>query len=465
MNRVRVMVVALVTATLTATATLAIVVPAQGADVDRPISWLAAGDSFSSGEGIPQAVGDCAQSPKAFGPRAAKLLITERDMDVSTVLTACTGAVSTDFFNRANKSHPTQTQWAADEHGGDPVFDVTSMSFGGNDVDFADVMMRCLDLPSWDEIVGSGKAGCDVTPEGLALRVANLDKGIGSSASSGPFGANNTPADLSSFFAQVAETHVAENGTLVIVGYPRLIAPSDQWPVWRKGRCGQISASDADMLGKAAVLLDATMKAATTRADDSVEGRSISYVSRLDLFDRDGDSHSLCAKGGTSWMNGVASLWYAGRKESPFHPNQIGHLVTAERVAAVAYKDLSDGAETTSEPVESPEPTDPVPTEEETSISDGSSTYEIGEAFSEECSNAWPTAPSRTTTTIEMTMFCPNVPGQFLFVHVSYPDPNLAITPSTGFNLIEGTIVEISVSGYGPKTLVVAADNIVLDVS
>jgi hypothetical protein len=436
-------------------------------DVDGPLSWLAAGDSFSSGEGIPRTTGDCAQSPKAFGPRAAQLLITEKDMDITTVFTACTGAVTTEFFNRPNKSHPTQAEWATDAHGGNRVFDVATMSFGGNDVDFAAVMKRCLDLPPWEEILESGRTGCDVTPEGLALRVTNLDKGIGSAANSGPFGAGNTPSSLSAFYTQVANTHVADGGTLVVVGYPRLIAPSNQWPAWRKGRCGQISAADADMLGDAAAVLDSTMKEAAARADGAVQERSVLYVSRFDLFDHDGDSRSLCAKGGTSWMNGVASLWYAGRLESPFHPNQIGHLATAEKVAAVVHKDLTSNNAPASVAEPTDEPTSE-PTEEATDddiISDGSSTYEIGEPFSEVCSNAWPTAPSRTTTTIEMTMFCPEVPGQFLFVHVSYPDPNLPITPATGFNLIEGEIVDISVSGYGPKSLVVAADNVVLDVS
>lgn len=430
------------------------------------LSWLAAGDSFSSGEGIPRTSGDCAQSQRAFGPRAAKLLDTERDMTFGTVaFTACTGAVATEFFNRANKSHPSQTVWAAQEHAGG-VFDVATISFGGNDVDFGAVMKRCLDMPPWEEILESGRAGCDVTPDGLASRVANLERGIGSAANSGPFGPNNTATDLAGFFAAVANRHVTEGGSLVIAGYPRLIAPSNQWPAWRKDRCGQIGAADADMLGNAAVLLDEATRRAVKIAQGKVGNRSISYVSRLSLFDGNGTSHSLCSKTGTSWMNGVASLWYAGRFESPFHPNEIGHLKTAERVAAEVAMDLQAAASPTPKPTETLTPTDDPteePTEEEV-ISDGESGFQIGDSFSAECSVAWPTAPSYTPTTIELTTFCNGVPGQFQFVHVSYPDPDLPIDPNTGFSRVEGTIVNIAVSEYGFKTLYVHADTYILDV-
>ena len=429
---------------------------------DGPLTWLASGDSFSSGEGIQRTSGDCAQSPDAYGPRAARLLREVRGYEVDPVaLTACTGAVAGDFFNQPNKSHPTQTVWAGQLRAGGR-FDVVTTSFGGNDVDFGAVVKGCLDLWSWGELVADkGDTGCNATPEGLSKRISRLIKGAGSAKNSAPFGQNSTPATLAQFYTQIAQAHLNPGGTLVVVGYPRLIAPSDQWPSWRHGMCGQITAADADMLGDAAQELDQAIAGAATEANDTVaEGLTITYVSRFDLFDDEGESRSLCARGGTSWMNGVASIAYAGRVESPFHPNRLGHLATAEVVAARVNKVLElDKAPVLSDPDTTVTPAVPAETSE-APITDGSSTYEIGTGFTETCSVAWPTAPVRLTDSIQMTMSCPNVPGQFLFVSVIYPDPDLPINPSTGASRVEGEVVDVAVSAYGYKTLVVAADTI-----
>lgn len=462
-----VVVVVVVGVTLGSTATASTSAVMAG----EPVSWLAAGDSFSSGEGVPRAVGDCQQSEKAFGPRAARLLETEKDATIEpVVMTACTGAVTQDFFNRENKSHPKQTDWAADTSVGGLTggrYDVATLSFGGNDVDFGGVMTDCLVESSWGNIVKSGQAGCTTTPEEMAERISKLGRGVGVSKDSGPFGRGGANADLATFYAQVAQDHVEEGGVLVVVGYPRLIAPSDQWPAWRNGRCGQLSAEDSDMIGDAAVLLDATTKASTRQAQSLVKGRTISYVSRLDIFDADGVSRSLCTRNGASWMNGVSSVTWTARKESPYHPNQLGHYATAERVAASAWKSIKINATSTPTPAPTPstpteEPT-PEPTEDETVISDGSSTYGVGERFSDLCSVAWPTAPTITADSIEVLTFCQHMLEQFTFVHVSYPDPNLPLNPMTGFSLVEGTIVGTSTSSLGLKTLLVEADTYELD--
>jgi hypothetical protein len=59
-------------------------------------------------------------------------------------------------------------------------------------------------------------------------------------------------------------------------------------------------------------------------------------------------------------------------------------------------------------------------------------------------------------------MSCPAVPGQFLFVQVSYPDPNFPITPSTGRISVHGRIVDIAHSAYGYTELVVSADRMTI---
>jgi pimeloyl-ACP methyl ester carboxylesterase len=88
---------------------------------------------------------------------------------------------------------------------------------------------------------------------------------------------------------------------------------------------------------------------------------------------------------------------------------------------------------------------------------------QIGSAFDDECVVAWPTAPVRTSSEIDLTMSCAHVPeSQYQFTYVAYGDPNLAITPSTGRVRVIGKVVDVAQSAYGYKELVVEASNIVL---
>ncbi|MGO9955395.1 MAG: hypothetical protein ACLP50_05355, partial [Solirubrobacteraceae bacterium] len=82
----------------------------------------------------------------------------------------------------------------------------------------------------------------------------------------------------------------------------------------------------------------------------------------------------------------------------------------------------------------------------------------IGAAFDSECVVAWPTAPVRTSDSIQMTMSCSQVPeDKFLFTQVVYGDPNLAITPDHDRAHVVGKIVDIATSAYGYRELVVQA--------
>jgi hypothetical protein len=111
---------------------------------------------------------------------------------------------------------------------------------------------------------------------------------------------------------------------------------------------------------------------------------------------------------------------------------------------------------TTTTPALAPPPSRPRPS---TTASTG---FNVGDDFDTECQVAWPTAPTRTTREIDMTMQCLNIPSDYLLVAVAYPDPNLPVTPSTGRMHVHGRIVDIAQSEYGYKELVVLADRITL---
>lgn len=428
-----------------------------------PVSWLAAGDSYSSGEGIPGSgmtpADDCAQSTRAYGPRAADILRRTREWQVAPLaFTACTGAVISDFYNHPNKSHPPQTAWARDVGTSDGRFDVVTMSFGGNDVDFGGVLKRCYVPNDWGNAFnGEFADGCGLDAEALTRRIENLTNGTSTTRPDTPYVPGHDKVTLTDFYAQVAADHLKPDGVLVVVGYPRLFAPSNQWASWRNDVCGFVSAADADLLGDAAQQLDDVQIEAVKTARQQVgDGVQIRYVSRLDEFDNDGASHSLCSAD-ISWMNGLAFITRNGevRLEHAYHPNEVGHQVTARDVAG----HVAEVLEAEPEPVEgSPTPSEVEPTA--APIDDGTQTFGIGEEFFADCVVAWPTAPTYTATSIEMTMSCPAVPQQFLFVHVSYPDPDLPINPSTGMVPVHGEVVNIGENAYGFRTLYVAADDI-----
>lgn len=88
-------------------------------------------------------------------------------------------------------------------------------------------------------------------------------------------------------------------------------------------------------------------------------------------------------------------------------------------------------------------------------------TLEVGSPFDDECVVAWPTAPTRTTDTIELTMSCDHIPDEFLFAVVFYGDPDLDIHPDTTAH-VEGEVVDVAESDYGYQVLVVEASSIEL---
>lgn len=434
---------------------------------DRSISWLELGDSFSSGEGIPDAGPPCARSQLAFAPAAARLLRQQRGWTVGPeIFVACSGDVATDLFNaRASaagiEARPSQLDWAH-EAGLPPTgrSDIVSFSFGGNDIGFDDVIKSCLELPAtWTAAVSGSYEGRRCAPvdgqslvHGLSDRVDNLVSTGERSDDLGPV-ANRGSADvpLADLYRRVLEELLAENGVLVVVGYPRLFAPSRQWGEWRGGRCATVAAADADALGAAAEHFDEALRRATTDADPG--GQRIVYVSRLGIFDGDGSgrSHALCG-GQTEWLNRLT----AGlndpeiRFERSFHPNAPGHAATAEAIAADLDGRFSPAPTPTTAP--SPEATSPP-------ITSGG-TFAIGDAFDSQCVVAWPTAPVRSSKGITMRMSCSGVPNQFLFVDVFHPDRDLEITPSTGRVGVHGEIVDVTESELGFRTLVVLADSI-----
>jgi lysophospholipase L1-like esterase len=464
--------VALLTASVLAWAAISIPVigsVALAAPGDAPsgtVSWLSAGDSYSAGEGISGSGTDgdphtCARSDLAYGPRAAAILTSERGWSINaSAFPACTGATTDEFYNTGAGGHPAQWDQAAQASNATANrFDVITMSFGGNDVKFADILTGCFTSwgksLSWTGMVARGTS-CDVNEDQLHQWVDDYIAGK-STAHPGVNYGPGTPLTVPQFYEQIASTNLTDRGALIVVGYPQLFTDPDDWASWRGLSCNMIDKTDARELNSAATYLNDQIKQAVEDANDRLGSTRVRYIDREDLF----HGHELCTDT-VEYLNG---LTVTERIEHSFHPNDIGHQVTAETVAGAVADHLAASdtevvtAPTTpvAAPSTSAQPrTSPTPTP----ISDGTSHFDIGDAFASDCVVAWPTAPTYTSTSIVMTMDCRNTPDQFLLTQVTYGDPDLPITPNTGTVQVKGTIVDYAQSTYGFRELIVEADSV-----
>ncbi len=400
-------------------------------------------------DGDPQT---CARSDLAYGPRAANILGNQRGWKVSPLaFPACSGATLDEFYNSGAGHRDPQLVQGESMGPSGGRFDVVTLSLGGNDVGFADLLIRCMTSWgksfSWSGLIARGQS-CDLGSVDLEARVDELMKG-NSTVHPGAHYGPGQHLTLPGFYEHIVRHNVSAHGVLVVVGYPQLFADTDDWGDWRGLSCHMIDRMDADILNAGAEYLNEQLRDAVAAANNALGAERVQYVDRLALF----AGHELCS-GSIEYLNGLA---LTERYMHSFHPNEIGHQKTAEQVAGEV--DFHLGAvstpprdKTVDIPATTRSPAAP--------IDDGASDFSIGDSFASQCLVAWPTAPTYTSDSIIMTMDCQGTPDQFLLTQVSYPDPNLPITPSTGAVQVEGIIVDYAESAYGPRLLVVQADSV-----
>lgn len=309
----------------------------------EPLSWQSAGDSYASGEGVSGNVGSCAQSQDAYGPVAGARLADAGWPLSSRTFTACTGHLAEDYFNARPDAGGKASLWEwGREQGGPERVDVISMSFGGNDIGFGDVLKDCLDVPqswvptTWGEVAPSG---CDVSESELTKRVDDLldpPRSCEGTRRSGEAGFDcdldigDRRGSIIDFYYDVATTRLSERGRLYVVGYPRLFAPLEQWPGWIKTGCQGIYRGDTEKLGRVAEHVNRKLIEAVDRANAALGEDKVHFVDRLADFAE--GQHELCGTG-DDYLNGLAADRGQGfglRVETSFHPNAAGHSSTAD---------------------------------------------------------------------------------------------------------------------------------------
>jgi lysophospholipase L1-like esterase len=248
-----------------------------------PIRWIAAGDSYSAGQGAPGAQAPCDLTEQAMAPRARDLISGDIVID-AFVHVACSDAVIDQVLAqvRAGSAKSPAEQ-----------FNLVTMTIGGNDLGFAQVVADCVGEDDLRDRVTRGKqAGCDVTEEELMTRVDAL------------------PSRLVPLYKAVLD-ELAPRGALVVVGYPNLFSDPAGW---KDATCNLVSKSDAMMLRRVATALDARIAGAAKQV-------GATYVSVADEF----KGHELCGPL-ERWMNGIAL-------KGSFHPTGKGYQAEGELLA------------------------------------------------------------------------------------------------------------------------------------
>lgn len=342
-----------------ASLSLAAPTPAAGASYPNDLVWLALGDSYSSGEGLRYIDQDANPPGKTCERATGRTLVNDgqgsrawaavaydqvrSDMANSTFqLLACTGAISNEIHAQY------EGEWLA---GGEPSADLITLSMGGNNLGFADVIKRCIGL-SFDNSTGAGTVlnpaiGCDTTEAELK---AAIDQLVGTSRI-GPDGGQT----LRDMYRELAENAINPGGHIVVAGYPNIVEESSRWTLgWLEGnRCSRIRRSDTAMLRSATGYLNEQIANLVAEVDGQYNNVSFHWLDVSQVYENGEGRHGLCT--GDPWVNGL-TVGIAGpnsglgpiRYERSFHPNQKGHdatgAATAEIVRLLDWSNLEQSA-------------------------------------------------------------------------------------------------------------------------
>lgn len=253
---------------------LALLHGAVTADPAAAVRYVAMGDSYSAGTGLEESDHNwgtastdtsCHRSPKAY----PALIRGALGATSSFKFAACTGAVTNQITTNGQHGNPAQVNAAGV---GADTLDIT-ISIGGNDAGFGDVLLRC----------GMPLVSCNNEING-AQNIIN----------------NSLPGMLDNVYAAVRQK--APNARVGVLGYPRLF-PADG------DDCSAATFFSADEINRlnqtADMLADAIRARARARGFTFIDSRP-AYL-----------GHAWCEN---EWINGLSNPTHKS-----FHPNAAGY--------------------------------------------------------------------------------------------------------------------------------------------
>ncbi|MDO5697672.1 MAG: GDSL-type esterase/lipase family protein [Dermatophilus congolensis] len=344
------------------------------------ITWLAIGDSVSSGLGLspvedsPSSWGrDCYRATTGVNvawPVQAARALSKDGVKVDQQVTACSGTVTDDWarevaeaYQRAGVSVSTPTTDSGAPVESSPLvreiaglaasgkrWNLLTLSFGANNIDSGAFVEGCADIGisggrdlDWG---GPGWGGCDVTRETIQ---AQIDALVGRAPAKGmvngtvPLVAAKTGdgnSGLMPLYDSLAR-FVEPGGVVLIVGYPQLVespertVASELWKIPEHllasvGNCSGISYSDIPTVRWAFSQLNAGIKEAVESADQNWAPRGVRFRfvdTAQAVFESDRGRHALCSQ--DPWIGDTSQLSTGGA----MHPNARGHAALGQAVA------------------------------------------------------------------------------------------------------------------------------------
>ncbi len=255
-------------------------------------SYVALGDSYSSGALVPNQVDlNCTRSDHNYPSVVRASVGSSSFTDVS-----CGGATTADILNpgagELGIAVPAQVDALS------TTTKVVTVGIGGNDIGFAGIITSCTEL-SFNSPFGS-----PCKDKYTAGGVDQLQQRIAATAS-------KVAAVLSAIHAH------APNARVLLVGYP-VIAPDSGFGCWP---LVPIAYGDIPYLRNTEKSLNAMLQAqAATGGATYVD----TYTPSI--------GHDFCKSTSTRWVEGL----FPGNPAAPFHPNANGEAAMARAVLAAA---------------------------------------------------------------------------------------------------------------------------------
>lgn len=245
-------------ATTSCLAGLALAASPVAADAAPGDSYVALGDSYSSGTGTKDYLDDgtsCQRSTLAY----PSLIAASAALDLN--LRACSGATTADV---------TSSQLSALDASTDRV----SISIGGNDAGFTDVLTECA-TPAW-------AGDCNAAVDGAESTITST-----------------LPGRLTELYASIRAK--APNATVVVVGYPRMFMGED---------CNALTWFSPEEQTR----LNATADLLNSRTREAASAAGFTFADPTSAF----SGHAVCDD--VPWLNGLSDP-----VSESYHPNAAGH--------------------------------------------------------------------------------------------------------------------------------------------
>lgn len=341
----------------------------------RALSWLAAGDSYSSGEGLPHSTGVCARADEVHSKTWADVASDDLKHQGGEVryanppeLVACTGATTSEMLDSADPLGTPEWTPAMGQ------YDLVTFTFGGDDIGFAPIIEQCIGLSRLVATVASTLSSGNDIP----YYVSPLPSDPGHSCPSAVTIEARIAALADTYrqlLTEIANEVVTPGGNIVVLGYPELVELPKYWRLWEQkvGSCWGIGTGDATALRGLAGDLDAAIGSAVSAVNaQTPNGVHITFVNvntandgnspaDRDLFEpSSGSRHNMCSS--DPWLNGGSIIDYGS---GSFHPKEPGliaegalaaaaiakldwsHLGTSQQVANAQLNQLTPGMEHT----------------------------------------------------------------------------------------------------------------------